>query len=342
MKIVEVKAVRPPEPEVPDDWRDWLGQIAVSVKTDNGMTGFGVGGGGKAGIHVIETVLNHILIGRDPSPVEDLFDEMYSQTMPFGRKGLAIMAISGVDLALWDLRGKRDGKSIVSLLGGRAGDWIPMYFTNPVDPAEKIKEGYRGVKLLLRGALDESEIVRIVRDTRNVIGSEARLMIDLASNREPEDVVKLAETLRPYDLSWIECPIRPDDIGGYAWATARSCVPIAAGEHEYTSRAFRQIIERKALNILQPDICWCGGLTEVVRIYRMAEEAGIRVCLHRGSEIWGLQALAALDKEPYAESGRPWIHWVDGQPRTQNGKIRLEEKPGFGVAYGEECGMISK
>ena len=128
MKITSVKAIQPRAAQAPADWRGWLGQIVVAVDTEDGLTGYGMGGGGAAGIHVVETALRHLLIGADASDVEGLWQQMYRATLAYGRKGLALMAISGVDLALWDLRGKREGKAVVEVLGGTAKQ-VPAYRT---------------------------------------------------------------------------------------------------------------------------------------------------------------------------------------------------------------------
>ena len=119
MKIKSIRASQPPTPEAPKDWRTSLGQILVMVETDDGLTGYGVGGGGQAAVHVIETVIGPALTGQDATDVEGLWDAMYSMTLAYGRKGLAIMAISGVDLAVWDLRAKRANLPLAYILGRR-------------------------------------------------------------------------------------------------------------------------------------------------------------------------------------------------------------------------------
>ena len=121
----------------------------------------------------------------------------------------------------------------------------------------------------------------------------------------------------------------------YDYATLRDeCpIPIASGEHEYTARAFEPIIRERLHAIVQPDVCWCGGMTELVKIYRMAAEHGVEVCPHRGGEPWGLHAIAALDPDPLAESGRPWMSWVLGAPEIEDGYFALSERPGFGVHF---------
>ena len=347
MRIVSIHAIRPEEPDCPRDWRNSLGQILVAVKTDDGLVGYGVGGGGEASVHVIHTVLRDILIGQDPANVESLYDRMYLETMPYGRKGLAIMAISGVDLALWDLRGKAHGKSVAAVIRettkgtsqSAATDgvdhWVPMYRTGPKDPAKAVREGYRAVKIGLP-AMKTADIIAKVRTVREQIGPDTALMIDGPGKMKAEDALRLSEALEPYSLSWMEMPLRSDDLKGYCWLTARSPIPIAAGEHEYTSKTFAEWIEMRAVHILQPDIAWCGGMTEVVRIYQMAQKSGFPVRPHRGAEVWGLHAIAALDDVPLAESGRGWLHWVKGQPQPQNGRIRIAKSPGFGVEYDEQ------
>src|SRR5204862_178661 len=118
MKITAVRAVQPIATNSPPDWRTTFGQILVAIDTDAGLTGYGVGGGGQAGVQVVHTVLRDALLGRQPQPIEPLWQSMYAATLPFGRRGLAIMALSGVDLALWDLLGKGERCSVAKLLGG--------------------------------------------------------------------------------------------------------------------------------------------------------------------------------------------------------------------------------
>ena len=125
MKITDVRASQPIGEKSPQDWRTSLGQILIAIDTDCGITGYGVGGGGLAGIHVVKTVLRDLLIGRNPEDISQLWSEMYQATLAFGRKGIAVMAISGIDLALWDLRGKSEKLPIVSLLGGFPGKKNP-------------------------------------------------------------------------------------------------------------------------------------------------------------------------------------------------------------------------
>jgi L-alanine-DL-glutamate epimerase-like enolase superfamily enzyme len=334
VRIVQVRCSQPTAPNSPTDWRTSLGQIAVRIDTENGLFGFGVGGGGKAAIHVIEAVLAPLLIGHGIEPIEAHWQRMYNATLPFGRKGIAVMALSGVDLALWDLRGKAAGKPVAEILGGNVGQAIATYTTvwDEVDPVTA--GGTQAVKLHVHPQ-DRCDLIGEVAHrteaARAVIGPHRALMIDAWMEWDVDTTLAIAERIRPLDIGWIEEPIPADDLAGYAELCRYSPIPIAGGEHEFTAIGFRELIERRLHQVLQPDACWCGGMTEMVKIYRMAQAAGLRVVPHRGAEVWGLHAVAALDHEPLAESGRPWMTWVRGQPEIEQGVIRLGTAPGFGV-----------
>ena len=342
MKISNVKAIVPTEAKAPQDWRGWFAQILVMVESEDGVRGYGIGGGGEAGTHVVNTALRHELVGADATAVEELWDRMYRATLAYGRKGLALMAISGVDLALWDLRGRRQGKSVVELLGGSSGLPLPAYKTTGIDdiPLDS-SEGFAAYKVGGLGRLDAradvDQIVDELTTAREKVGFELPLMADAGMGwNDPERVLALCERLADLNLGWLEEPLPADDLKGYAWLRERSPIPIAGGEHEFTAAAFADLMQRGCHDIYQPDVCWCGGLTELVKIYEMAREHGVRVCPHRGSEPWGLPAIAALDNDPLAESGRPWMEWVGGTT-VVNGVAQIAAAPGFGV-NAEELG----
>lgn len=338
MKITNVRAVQPIAADSPPDWRTSMGQILVAVDTDQGLTGYGVGGGGLAGLHVVRTVLRDRLLGRSPEPVESLWDEMFSATLPFGQKGLAIMAMSGADLALWDLRGKAEQIPVARWLGGTVGQPIPTYITVWDDIPPEIAGTYEAFKLHLPPAAPAertADAVRRVERARSEIGFEKGLMIDCWMKWDLAGTLTSARELERYQLRWIEEPLPVNDLAGYDELAKSSPIPIAGGEHEFTADGFRPWIEHRRHRILQPDISWCGGMTEMVKIYQMAKDAGLEVCPHRGAELWGLHAIAGLDPKPLAESGRPWMTWVGGQPPIENGSIALPDEPGFGAKIDE-------
>jgi L-rhamnonate dehydratase len=339
MKITDVRAVQPIAANSPPDWRTSLGQILVAVDTDAGLSGYGVGGGGLAGVHVVRTVLREVLLGREPvDSIAALWQAMYAATLPFGRKGIAIMALSGVDLALWDLAGKAARLPVAELLLGTVDRAIPAYATAWGHIAPELAGQFRAFKLHV-GAPPEADLVPSVVDrvaqARTVVGPACPLMVDAWMQWTVADTLAVAEGLAPFHIDWLEEPLPPDDWRGYAELCERCPIPIAGGEHEFTAAGFAELIERRLHQVLQPDVCWCGGLTELIRIYGLARTAGLRVCPHRGGEVWALHALAALDPAPLAESGRPWMTWVGGQPPVVDGCLRLSDAPGFGVTIDE-------
>ncbi len=342
MKITSLRACQPIAESSPADWRTTIGQILVAIETDAGLVGYGVGGGGAAGIHVIEAELRSALIGRDPSPIEEIWDDLYDLMLPYGQRGIAIMALSGVDLALWDLRGKEAGRPVADLLAGnrpsRVGEPLPTYTTVWDGLAKALADGHRAFKLHVERSRGPERVARVlatVGEARELVGPGIPLMLDAWMKWDVETTLAVAEGCRDLGVDWIEEPLPLHDIEGYLRLARESPIPIAGGEHEYTARAFQPLIEQRLHQVLQPDVCWCGGLTELVKIYRMAEGTGIRVCPHRGSELWSLHALAGLDPDPMPESGRPWMTWVGGQPPIIEGTITLSDRPGLGVEIDE-------
>jgi len=336
MKITNVRACQPVADNSPPDWRTSIGQILVAVDTDAGVTGYGVGGGGVAGVHIVRTVLHDLLVGRHADDIDASWQAMYDATLAFGRKGIAIMAISGVDLALWDVRGKARRQSVCALLGGTTGVLLPTYVTVWGDIPAELAGQHQGYKLHVERFEAGERLRRVVdrvKRARDTVGYDCELMLDAWMKWDIASTLEIAERLVEYKIGWIEEPLPADDLAGYAELCGRCPIPIAGGEHEFTAAGFAEIIDRRLHHILQPDVCWCGGLTELIKIYALAAKAGLRVCPHRGAEIWALHAIAALDKQPLAESGRPWMTWVEGQPLIENGGIQPPEKPGFGVHF---------
>jgi L-rhamnonate dehydratase len=338
MKITEIKAYQPATPGSPPDWRTQLGQIVVEVHTESGLVGIGVGGGGAAGIHVIHTVMRELLLGRDASNVEERHRDMNRHTLFYGRKGLVVMATSGIDLALWDLRGKAAGVPVAKLLNPKINlaAKIPTYATvfaeKEIEAA--LAAGHTALKLHVESFGREPDVPRLaayVRGVRERLGPGKMLGIDAFCMWDMGMTCKIADAVAPYDIAFIEEPLPPDDLDGYAALAQQISIPIAGGEHEYLTRGFRELIDRKLHAVLQPDINWCGGMTTVTDVYRFGLEAGLRVIPHRGSEPFALHAIAALDPQPLAESPRTWFNCLAGAPKIENGFIRLNDAPGFGV-----------
>ena len=225
---------------------------------------------------------------------------------------------------------------MVGVLGGEPGEAIPTYRTGGLEGLEAARDsGVRAFKFSI-GRMDPEAnlegIVSLFTKAREVVGPEVQVMTDVGMAWDVSRTLRVAEAIAKFDLVWLEEPLPPDDWDGYEQLMRESPIPIASGEHEYTSAAFEMLMQRGLHAIYQPDVCWCGGLTELVKIYQLAEKYDVRVCPHRGSEVWSLHAIAALDPVPLAESGRPWMNWVDG-PVIEDGAICLGDAPGLGVTF---------
>ncbi|HIF31418.1 MAG: mandelate racemase/muconate lactonizing enzyme family protein [Pirellulaceae bacterium] len=343
MKIARVDAIQPETPGSPPDWRTQLGQIIVRVQTDDGLTGWGVGGGGRACIHVAETVLRDLLVGADPSDVEGLHAAMFDHTSFYGRKGLVIMAISGVDLALWDIRGKRLNRHVAQLLNPEVefGRGIPTYCTVfDDDEAETaFTAGHVAIKLHVERFGDDpdvSAIVSLVSRTRERLGPTAQIMVDAFARWTLQTSLEVADAIAPFQIEWLEEPMLPDRLGDYRELAKQSPIKIAGGEHEYTAGGFRELIDLGVHHILQPDINWCGGMTTLVEVYRLAKDAGLQVCPHRGSEPFSIAAIASIDPTPLAESPRRWFRCLTGMPDDRGVGTQLQPGIGFGVDVSEQ------
>ncbi|MFN8633388.1 MAG: enolase C-terminal domain-like protein [Chloroflexota bacterium] len=340
-RIADVWAVIPRGTNEPQDWRTAMAQILVVVEADDGTRGFGVGGGGKAGIHVIDTVLREVVVGQDPRDVEAIWQQMYRATHHFGRKGLAVMALSGLDLAIWDLLGKLEDKPVYELLGGLRHERVPGYASLGATVGSAVEQGFQHVKLHLPGVKhDPQEIVDLVRAGRDAVGPDRALYLDAGARWDFETAAAVVQACEPYRIGWLEEPLLADDLEGHRRLGELALIPIAGGEHEYTRWGYQDLLASQALTVWQPDACWVGGMTTMREIFALGQANGIWVVPHRGSEVWGLHAILALADRPLAEGGRPWVTWVQGAPAISNGFISPPSGPGFGVTFDE--GLLAR
>jgi L-rhamnonate dehydratase len=317
------------------------GSILVEIKTTGGLTGYGLGGGGSAAVHVIETHLKDLLLKADPANIELLWDQMYNSSLFYGRKGIAIQAISGIDLALWDLAGKTANQPVYKLLGGKTKDRVPVYLTS-----KKVElgldKGIRAYKLPIDSSPHEGKegmrkAVAEIEAARKAIGPDAELMIDVLCRWNVPYTMEMADRLAPSKLMFIEEPLNPDDLAGYHQLCQRiETTKIAHGEHEYTRYGFENLITRKAAHILQPDITWSGGLTELRRIAALAQAAQLPIIPHRGGSLFGLHFILATPNCNLAESfgiGEPGNEMMQAMsPKFADGHIYPSDKPGFGLS----------
>ncbi len=315
------------------------GATLVEIKTAEGLTGYGMGGGGAAACFVIEQHLRDLLLGANALNVELLWDQMFSSSSFYGRKGIAIQAISGIDLALWDLAGKAAGVPAHKLIGPTVQPRVQAYFTSP-KPEIGIELGFTAFKLPMEISPDERDarkrIVERLVAVRRTVGKDAQLMIDVLCRWNVPFTLEMAQRIADADvrLAFIEEPILPDDIPGYEKLCREvKGTRIASGEHEYTHYGFNELIRHKAAHILQPDLTWSGGLTTGKRVVELATRAGLSVMPHRGGSAFGMQLIVTSKQCPLAESFGPGESnemWQRLAAPFERGFYRATEGPGMG------------
>ncbi|HEU4388450.1 MAG TPA: L-rhamnonate dehydratase [Blastocatellia bacterium] len=332
-----------------------LGTVVVEVELDDGTVGIGCSIGGEPACYIIEKHLSRFVEGKDPRNVELIWDQMWRATLPYGRKGLTIHAISAVDLAVWDCLGKLRGEPVYALLGGKTKEKLPVYATTSrADLALAL--GFNGAKLPCRygpsdGPAGLRRNVAAVAEAREQVGPDFPLRLDCYMALTVRYAIELAKSLEPHKLEWIEECLPPDDYDGYAAlkaAVGNICL-VATGEHEYTRYGFRELIARKCADVLQPDINWVGGLTEARRIVAMASAYDIPVIPH-GSSVFSYHLQYAFSNCPIAEFlvmspaadaiVPPFGELFSDEPLPVDGFIDLPDKPGWGVKLNEDLNLV--
>jgi L-alanine-DL-glutamate epimerase-like enolase superfamily enzyme len=326
---------------------DALGGLVVEIETEGGETGIGISHGGDAAGIFVETHFARFLIGSDPRDIERLWDQMWRSSLYYGRKGLAICAISAVDLALWDLCGKLRQEPVYKLLGGATKDAIPCYVTG-VQPARYKELGFFGAKLPLPhgpadGVAGLNANVEMVARAREEVGPDFDLMLDCYMALDVPYTIDLANAVRPFRVHWIEEFLPPDDYDGHA--RVKAACPwqrFTTGEHEFTRYGFRELILRSCVDILQPDLTWVGGITEARKIAALAAAFDIPVVPH-GSGVFSSHFQMAFTNTPFQEvlamspDGMEivplWGDLFTGDPMPENGRTRPPERPGWGITF---------
>ena len=355
--------------------------LVVKIHTDEGLVGIGETDTNPwvaramieaPGTHIMGLGLTEMLVGQDPSDVEGLWERMYTGSAMTGRRGLGICAMGALDMALWDIKGKAENKPCWQLLGGALntitpyasllpdGDDLETYARVLVERAVKAKAlGFRAAKLEIctKGPYshnslqieDDREIARIVRACREAVGPDMTLMVDVAYCwRDWKEALRAIEMFADDDIYFIETPLPSDDIEGYAKLVKASPVRVAAGEWLNSRFEFRELMDRDALDVVQPDVGRVGGLTEARRVAMAARDKGLAVVPHCWKSAIGIAASAHL------AAVAPTCTYIEFLPReladsrlrmdlcsvelpVVDGRIPLPTAPGLGVTINEEA-----
>ncbi|MFC6941739.1 mandelate racemase/muconate lactonizing enzyme family protein [Salinirubellus sp. GCM10025818] len=333
----------------------------VRVETADGTVGWGEALAPPRSVATVvdEVVCPHVE-GRDPHEIETLAERLYAGAYHVARGALTQCALSAVDIALWDILGKEAGEPIYRLLGGDGSREIVPYASTAYitewgeDPAESIREavdeGFAAAKLKI-GRSVEDDVERVAA-AREVMGDDARIMVDCNGNYRPKQAVRSAEALAPYDLTWFEEPIPPEDFEGYRYLRERVDVPIAAGEAHYSRFEFDRLLD--VVDVVQPDLCRAGGFSESRVIAKLATTRNVAVRPH----VWNagvgvaaaLQYAASLPAYPHVENEPgPFLFEFDRSPNPlrdelleepfdpTGGTLEVPSEPGLGVTVDEDA-----
>ena len=329
----------------------------IRVSTDEGIEGIGsVYSHPDLVRMIVEQQLRNLLIGEDPLEVEAIWDKNYRITRWYGRKGAAISALGGIDVALWDIRGKAAGRPIYQLLGAERHS-VPAYASALLwknDPAEladeaarHVSNGFRAMKTRL-GRNYEYDLAGL-QAIRDQIGPSNRLMVEGNARYSLEQAKRMLPHFREANAFWLEEPFTPEDVDNYL-ALRRDCkgLPLAAGENEFGVQGFRELMDGKMdqqlVDIVQPDASRAGGITECHRIGKLAADRGFRVATHTWSDAVALVAnmhlIASLPTAITVEvdqTGNPFIEDLLAEPlKVVDGEIAMPQKPGLGIELNQE------
>jgi len=351
------------------------GWLLIRVKTSEGVEGIGeafipnrTGDGVLAAKVLVDRGLRPLLVGEEALGIERLWEKMYANADTlYDRRGLAIHAISGVDMALWDAAGKALRLPVHTLLGGCFRERVRVYASalfnleNPdvtVHEAQRyLDQGYTAMKFGYGGfGHNHRKSVELVRRLRETVGEETDLIVDGPASLSVVEALRLARALEKYNVYWYEEPLSRDDLEGYVKLTAEAQVPIAAGEGEFTRFGFKKLLLTRAVDILQPDVSWVGGLTEAKRIVEMAHTWHTPFVPHN----WGcamntyasIQLVASAPKGFLCEfpigprtheaqltaTPSPMMTELPKEPtEVKKGYVEVPKKPGLGLELNEDA-----
>jgi len=335
------------------------GWTVIEVETDAGLTGIGnVALAPRVAKTIVDQHLAPLIIGQDPFDYEYLWQRMYRSTLAWGRRGIGMAAISGVDIALWDLMGKALDKPVFKLLGGRTKEKIPCYAsklyhddldTMQAEAQRYLDQGFRAMKMRFGfGPKDGPAGMRRNLDSvaavREVIGDDVDLMADCYMGWNLDYARRMLPKLEPFALRWLEEPVIADDVDGYAELNRIAPMPISGGEHEFTVHGFRQLLEKRAVSVIQYDTNRVGGITVARKINAMAEAFEVPVIPHAGqmhNYHLTMSSLASPMSEFFpvhdVEIGNELFYYLfEGDPEPVDGHLDLaDDVPGLGLSLND-------
>jgi len=362
MKITDIKTIRL-RAEVPkygqvvsrSGLRTWRSTTLVQINTNEGIAGWGSCSGNGELIEVVTSrVLKPLLIGMDPTNIDEIWDKAYVRAghKEFGTRGIGVVALSGVDMALWDILGKVRGVPVYDLLGGKCREKVPVYATalypeEPMAVAKRARafaeQGFHGVKIKV--GFDLAQDVEIVHAVRGEVGQDFTIMTDANQGYTLDVALEAGRAFAREGVFWLEEPLFVEDIAGHAMLREKGTVPIAVGENLHTHYAFEDFIVRRAVDVVQPDVARAGGVSEILKIADLAVKHNVALSFHT----WGdgvalagsLHLAAALEVSTVMEldyTHNPLrTELLSEAPEVRSGFMVPPDKPGLGVELNPEA-----
>ena len=335
----------------------------VKITCSDGTYGWGEGYGPA---NILESGIEFLkaqVLGENPLHNEVIWNKMYRRTLDFARRGVLVASMSAIDIAIWDIKGKLLNQSVGSLLGGVQRKYVVpyatgMYFTEKdnltkdfeVEAKLYLEKGFKAIKMKV--GLGIAKDVNNVKHLRSIIGYDIKLMIDSNHAYTYTEALELSKKLEKYEISWFEEPVSPEFYEQYAELRQKTTIPIAGGECEYLRFGFHQLLKNKSVDIIQPDICACGGLTEAKRIASLASTYGVDIVPHTwGSSIGihvALHFISNLESLPGRMFSPDFLLEFDQTENAlreqltfpklemKNGKIQVPSSPGLGLEVNED------
>ncbi|MGE0798520.1 MAG: mandelate racemase/muconate lactonizing enzyme family protein [Lautropia sp.] len=345
-------------------WYTRRGAMLVEITTEAGLTGWGEAFGPARITAAVVEHLKPLVIGADALACDALWERMYNGLRDHGQRGVVVEAISAIDIALWDLRGQHFQAPIHALLGGPIRSEVAAYATGLYrrrdddharylceEAAGYVERGFGAVKLKTGFGVDHD--IRMTQAVRDAIGSDVRLMVDANHGYDVADALRYGRAVADLDIGWFEEPVMPEDIDGYVQLRAALPMPIAGGEASFARYGFRDLLVRRAVDILQPDVAAAGGISECKKIFDMASAFGVRCNPH----VWGsgvtiaasLQLLAVVPDVPpglfpvapmleFDCTEHPIRQAILTEPLAPaGGRIRIPDRPGLGITIDRDA-----
>lgn len=338
--------------------------LICRIETDEGITGWGEAFGPSM-IHktIIDKYYSEYLIGKDPFDTQVIWETLYNKFRDNGQKGVTVQALSAVDIALWDIKGKATGRPVYQLLGGKFREKLKPYATGmyrkytaneiaeTVDEAASyVARGFKAVKVKTGFGLEYD--IELIKSVREAIGKDIDLMVDPNHGYNASMAIRVGKAMEQYDITWFEEPVPPEDIAGYQEVKNSLEIPIAGGEAEFTIYGMQHLINNRCVDIVQPDCTITGGLSEFQRISTLCSLANVQVYPH----IWGSSVALATgihaafslpDFPPSLEPAPVYLEYdqtanvfreelATSKPDVRDGWLYPPTKPGLGIEINED------